>query len=377
MNKKDIAEIRRRLNSESHNPIEIRGCYVNGKRNVVSAFHRSLMSLPAEEADHYMSIFKKIFSGDFGKNLTQLHFPLDEVMEGEAHGLLTDMNRDCLNDDELANEFFVHIIENVQMEGNYLILLLHDTYDVAFRSHSAGDDDGGADSENVFSYILCAVCPVKPTKSCLSYIASENDFHTKDQDWVVSSPEMGFMFPAYEDGGPNIHDALYYTKDVSNSHIDFTLAAFNVDAIAAPAEKKEAFQSLLVESLQDECSMEVVQAVNEQLIAKVAEQKADKEAETAVVTKEEVSRMLTGCGVSDEKKEAFERNFDETFGTAMDVPAASIVNERQFEVRTPDVVVRVSPDHAGLIETRVIDGIKYILIRADEGVTVNGMSVGM
>ena len=376
MNKKDIAEIRRRLNAESHNPIDVRGLYVNGKGAVVSAFHKSLMSLPQEEAESYLAIFKRLFSGDFGKNLSMIHFPMDEVMEGECHGRLMDMNRDKLMDDELANEFFTSIIENTHMEGNYLILLLHDTYDVAFKTRS-GEIDETADSENVFSYILCAICPVKMSKSALCYFASENDFGMRDQDWVVSAPDMGFMFPAFEDGGANIHDALYYTKDISNTHTDFTLASLGIDFIAAPAENKEAFQSLLVESLQDECSMEVVQAVNEQLIARVAEQKADKEAETACVSKEEVSKMLTGCGISEEKTEAFEKNYDETFGNGMDIPAASIVNERQFEVRTPDVVVRVSPEHANLIETRIIDGVKYILIKAEEGVTVNGMSVGM
>ena len=49
----------------------------------------------------------------------------------------------------------------------------------------------------MFSYVLCAVCPVKQTKPCLSYSASENDFHALDPDWVVASPDMGFLFPAF------------------------------------------------------------------------------------------------------------------------------------------------------------------------------------
>ncbi|MBQ3078879.1 MAG: DUF4317 domain-containing protein [Clostridia bacterium] len=375
MNKKDISEIRKRLNPESHNPIEIRGCYVNGNRAVISAFHRPLISLPETEADSYMQIFKRILSGDVGKNLMELHFPVDQVMEGEEHGRLTDMNKEALLNDDTVNDFFTRIIESTQIEGNYLILVMHDAYDVPVKS-SDGELES-LESDNVFSYLICAVCPVKQSKAALSYIASENDFHSKDPDWVVAPPEMGFMFPAYEDRGPNIHKALFYTKDLSDCHADFTDAVLKTSEVIPAAEQKEAFQSLLVEALEDECSMEVVQAVNEQINRRLEEQKSDKEAEPARITKREVSRMLTECGVSDTKTEAFEKSFDDTFGLGMDIPAASIANERQFEVRTPDVVVRVSPDRAGLIETRVIDGIKYILIRADEGVTVNGMSVGI
>ena len=375
MNKRDISEIRKRLNPESRNPIEIRGCYVNGQKTIVSTFHRSLISLPEGEADNYMQIFKRILAGDIGKNLMELSFPIDQVMDGEAHARLMRMNSEALSDDDTVNDFFVRVIENTNADGNYLILLLSDTYDVPFKTFS--DDEESFESENVFSYLICAVCPVKQSKSALSYFANENDFHSREPDWIVGAPEMGFLFPAYEDKGPNIHKALFYTKDLSDCHVDFTDAVLQTSEIAPAAEQKEAFQNLLVESLEDECSMEVVQAVNEQIIQRLQEQKSDKEAEPARISKREVSRMLTECGVSDTKKEAFEQNFDETFGLGMDLSAASIANERKFEVRTPDVVVRVSPDRAGLIETRVIDGVKYILIRADEGVTVNGMSVGI
>lgn len=42
---------------------------------------------------------------------------------------------------------------------------------------------------------------------------------------------------------------------------------------------------------------------------------------------------------------------------------------------TPDVTIRVNPDRGDLVETRMIDGTRYILIRAEEGVEVNGVQV--
>ena len=61
--------------------------------------------------------------------------------------------------------------------------------------------------------------------------------------------------------------------------------------------------------------------------------------------------------------------------TALNTVGSVAFNEKQFEVRTPDVTIKVSPERAGLIETRVIDGVSYILIRADDGVQVNGVDI--
>lgn len=375
MNKKDIAEIRRRLNPESQNPIEICGCYVNGKGAVVSSFRRSLISLPQSEAEKYMQLFKRVLSGDMGKNLSLLSFPADEVMDGATHARLMALNSSAMNDTDALNRFFETVIENTHMEGNYLVLLLHDTYDVPFRSLSGAPDDDSAQSENVFSYLLCAVCPVKQSKSSLAYCVPDNDFVAREPDWVVNAPDMGFLFPAYEDGGPNIHATLYYTRDLAENHADFLTAALAAQESAPAAEQKESFKALLKSALEDECDMEVVEAVNEHIVSRLEEQKSDKQAEPARVSKREVTQILDHCGVSEERQEAFEKQFDEEFGLGADLPAAAIADDRQFEVRTPDVVVRVSPDRAGLIETRLIDGVRYILIRAEDGVQVNGVDV--
>ena len=40
-----------------------------------------------------------------------------------------------------------------------------------------------------------------------------------------------------------------------------------------------------------------------------------------------------------------------------------------MQVRTPDVTIQVNAEHGDLVQTRVIDGVKYILIRAGENVT--------
>ena len=375
MNRKEISEIRRRFNLDKNAISCVRGCYVNDKREIVSMFNRPLMSFPQEEAEKYLAIFRRTLAGVPGRNLVDMVFRPDQVMDGEEHRLLTAMRNTALKVEEGVQAFYQKVIDSLEMEGNYLILLTHDAYDVPFR----GRDDlkVGDASEEVFDYILCSICPVKLTKPALSYYASDNEFHDREQDWVVASPELGFMFPTFDDRAANIYNALYYTRDTATMHDEFISAIFNTDAPMPAAEQKETFQALLEDAIGDDLSYEVVQTVHEQIRNMIEEQKSDKEAEAPVVSKREVKTMLENCGVPEERVTAFEEKYDADFGATIELGAQNIVDERKFELRTPDVVIQVNPERSDLVETRVIDGFKYILIRADEGVEVNGVNINI
>ena len=375
MNRKEISEIRRRFNLDKNAISCVRGCYVNEKREIVSMFNRPLLSFPEEEAEKYLAIFRRTLAGVPGRNLVDMVFRPDQVMDGEEHRLLSAMRNTALKVEEGVQEFYQKVIDSLEIEGNYLILLTHDAYDVPFR----GKDDLKVDdaSEEVFDYILCSICPVKLTKPALSYFASDNEFHDREQDWVVAAPELGFMFPTFDDRAANIYNALYYTRDTADMHDEFISAIFNTDAPMPAAEQKETFQALLEDAIGDDLSYDVVQTVHEQIRSMIEEQKSDKEAEAPVVSKREVKNMLEACGVPEERVSAFEEKYDADFGATIELSAQNIVDERKFEVRTPDVVIQVNPERSDLVETRVIDGFKYILIRADEGVEVNGVNINI
>ena len=375
MNRKEISEIRRRFNLDKNAISCVRGCYVNEKREIVSMFNRPLLSFPEEEAEKYLAIFRRTLAGVPGRNLVDMVFRPDQVMDGEEHRLLSAMRNTALKVEEGVQAFYQKVIDSLEIEGNYLILLTHDAYDVPFR----GKDDLKVDdaSEEVFDYILCSICPVKLTKPALSYFASDNEFHDREQDWVVAAPELGFMFPTFDDRAANIYNALYYTRDTADMHDEFISAIFNTDAPMPAAEQKETFQALLEDAIGDDLSYDVVQTVHEQIRSMIEEQKSDKEAEAPVVSKREVKNMLEACGVPEERVSAFEEKYDADFGATIELSAQNIVDERKFEVRTPDVVIQVNPERSDLVETRVIDGFKYILIRADEGVEVNGVNINI
>ena len=375
MNKKDIAEIRRRFNLEHNNITCIRACYVNNQGEIISSFTRSLVGMPQEEAEKYLAIFKRTLSGVQGQNLLDIDFTPEQVMDSREHRLLMELRDSALKDDDTADAFFRTVIESLHSEDHTLILLMHDGYDLPFRAQDESREPGM--SAEVFHYVLCSVCPVKLTKPTLSYDAAENDFHSRESDWIVGAPEMGFLFPAFEERAANIYRALYYTRDTAVNHDDFVSALFQSALPMPAAVQKETFQAVLQESLGEDCSYEVLQAVHDQVMEKLEEQNADKHAEPLKLTKYDVKDVLQDCGVQPERVAAFEEKYDQEFGEQARLNAVNLVSTKQFEVRTPSVVIKVNSDRSDLVETRVIDGHPYILIRADEGVEVNGVAVNV
>ncbi|HCC00190.1 MAG TPA: hypothetical protein DEP42_03060 [Ruminococcaceae bacterium] len=321
------------------------------------------------------SIIKRTLSGTLEKNLIDISFTTEQVVDGEEHKLLMALRNSSLKDEKAVQTFFQRVIENLVIEGNYLILLAHDTYDIPYRSRDGALQDDASD--DVFSYILCSICPIKPTKPALSYFIAENEFHDIKADWLVSAPELGFMFPAFDDRTANIYDALYYTKNIQENHTEFIDTLFKSELPMPAAEQKEVFESLLGNTLADECNYEVMQSVHEQLSEMVEENKADKEADPLILSKNTVKNVLKTCGVSENNIETFNEKYDTEFGAETGLSPQNIIDTKKFELHTPDVTIQVKPDRSDLIETRIIDGKKYILIRVEEGVEVNGVDINI
>lgn len=373
MNEKEVSEVRRRFRPEKSNITHIRGCYVNTKGEIISEFNQSVALMPEDEAEKFFSILKKTLSGTLSKNLIEMEFSTQQVVDSEEHKLLMALKDSSLKDEELIHTLFQKIIQSVSFEENYLILLAHDTYDVPYRSKD-GERQNDASSE-VYSYFLCSICPVKETKPALSYDVVENLFRNCLVDWIVSPPEMGFLFPAFDDRSANIYSALYYTRDIAETNSELVDAVFHCEVPMPAAAQKEAFQTILCNSLETECSFETVQAVHEKLQGMIEEHKANKVEIPLTVSKENVVQILKYHGVSDEHIESFEEQFDGEFGADANLSPKNIVDTKQTVVTVPDIKIQVSAGRDDLVETRVINGVKYILIRADDGVEVNGVPV--
>ncbi len=374
MNEREISEIRRRFKPDKSNISQVRGCYVNDKGEILTQFTQSVNLMLEDEKEKVLAVLKKSLSGTLGKNLTDISFPTKQVMEGTEHKLLMAL-RTNLQDDEAAEQFFETVTKTVSMETNYLILLASDAYDVPYKGKDGSDFADGSDQ--VFRYILCSICPVKLSKSALSFHSQDQAFHNSKTDWIVGAPELGFLFPAFDGRSTNLYGALAYSRNTADNHEAFVEAIFGTQAPMAAAHQQECFQSMLGDALEEDCSMEVVQSVHAQISEMIQIHKESKEKEPLLISKPEMAHVLKTCGVQEERIKAFNEGFDDAFGDHADVSPRNLVNPKQFHVVTPDVKIQVAPDKRDLIETRVLGGVKYILIRAEEGVEVNGVNINI
>ena len=368
MNEKEVSEIRRRFRADKSNINHVRGVFVNEKKEIVSEFDQSLGMLSEEESGAILSVLKKALSGYIGRNLIDISFSTEQVLNSEEHKLLSTLRSSELRDNDAVHALYEKILPSIEMDGNYLIMLAYDSYDVF--SKSASGDDG--DSSESFSYILCAVCPIKSSKYSLTYYIHENRIRNVCEDAVISAPEFGFMFPTFDDRKTNIYNALYYTKSVSEKREGFINAVFNTELPMPAAEQKETFNSLLAET---ECSFDVVESVHAELSAMIDNHKESREEEPLTVSKTTVKDILRASGVAEDKLEVFEKKFDESFGENAELSPQNIIDRNKFDLRTADATIKIDPERSEIVETRVIDGTKYILIRADSDVEVNGVNI--
>ena len=141
------------------------------------------------------------------------------------------------------------------------------------------------------------------------------------------------------------------------------------------AEQREAFQGAVSQALEESYSVEVARSIHEQLTDRMAQHKESGATEPLTVTVENIAAILGDCGVSQERIGAFKANCEEQFGAGSVLSPANLIDAKRFEVKTAEASVSVSPDCSYLVETRIIDGKKYILVPAGEDVEVNGQPV--
>ena len=374
MNDKEIGELRRRLRPDRTNITSVYGCYVSDSREILSTFRQSLSICTEDDKELYLGLLKKALSGSIDKNLLDLSFRTQQVADSDEHRLLMKLRETKLSDEETLQTFYQTVIDSLSIEGHYLILLAHESYDVPFK---ARDGASLEDGDTVFSYILCAVCPVKAPTLELRYDHDLNEFHPGSTGHIALAPELGFLYPAFDNRAANIYNLLFYAKNPAELHQEVIDALFRVEPPMSAAEQKNIFDTALTEALDKDCSYDVVQSVHEQIRARIEDHKETHDPEPLELTVSDVGVILANSGVDAGKVEAFKENCEKQYGENAVLNPVNIIESRKFEVTTPEVKITIAPENSYMIETRVIDGRKYLLIPADDGVEVNGIGVSI
>ena len=374
MNTKELSEIKRRFKVERTNISRIRGALINEKKEIISRFDQSLNLISEEEAEAILKTLKKVLSGSLNKNLIDIAFTNQQVLDSSEHKMLSALKASSLADDKALDELIESVRISYKSEGNYLIILGSDAYDVPSYG---SDGNKKEDSGEVYSYIVCAICPLNMTKSTLGYKLTENAIKNNLPDWVIGAPDAGFLFPAFDGRKTNIYNALFYNRDKKDNKAELIEALFRREAPMAVAIQKQVFTNIFRDTIAEECSIDVVKDVQDHLGQLIEEHKALKDPEPLTVSKSTVSDILKNCGINEEKVTEFETQFDQSFGEKATVSPENLLNVKQFEVKTPEVSIKLSSDMSDLVETRVIDGQKFIMIRADGIVEVNGVEINI
>lgn len=369
----EILEIRKQFKHENCSITKVSGCYVDGEKTVKTKFTESFLCLPEEETFKYFEIFKKTLSGTIGKNLINMEFPTDTEFEGGTQEFLLRLRDSELKEEALLDEFYDKVIRMYDYVGNYLILLIYSAYDVPGKtSDKLMMEDA---SDEVYRYILCSICPVKLSKPGLSYNEETNHIQKRIQDWVVGAPVNGFLFPAFNDRSTDLHSILYYSGDPEELHTDFVDQLLGCRVPMSAGGQKETFQALITETLGEACEYDIIRNIHEKLNEIIDEHKLNEIPEPLTLDKAEVKTLFAECGVEEEKLQEFEKNYDKVAGENTALLAANVANTRVFEVKTPDVIVKVNPERADLVETKIVDGRKCLVIEINDQVEVNGIVV--
>lgn len=406
MNKKDILELKRRLSKTDCTITKMCGCYVDANRNKVVKISETFLNLDDEEFYKYLEIARKCLSGTIGNNLLKLEFPLIEEEAGGKQQFLLGLRASELKNEDLLDRFYDLIIEHYEFAGNYLILLFHDTYDVITKT---SDNMKVDESEEVYDYLLCAICPVCLSKPGLGYREEENRIGARIRDWVVGAPDVGFLFPAFSERSSDIHALTYYVKDAKDSHPDFVQDALGCGSKRTATEQKQTFHSIVKKALgpESEDSEEKLLQIQESLQEKICTDDDIPFEEEPILTPEVIEEVLSENGIVGEKariiqaevskefenglpevknlidEKALEKNAREKEEETLRLQVQELQRElvqktflaKDEEGNEPnkiyDVILRVKPEKASQIKSEIIAGQKYLVIPMEENEHIN------
>ncbi|MCI6684083.1 MAG: DUF4317 family protein [Roseburia faecis] len=425
MNKKEVLELKRRFKKEAETFTRVCGCYVDGNHNKVCKFGNTFLNLEEDEFYKYLEIANKALSGTIGNNLLELKFPIEEEEVGGRQHILMALRASKLEDENLLDTFYDLVIDTYDHAGNYLIVLFHDAYDVMSRT---SDNNNLDESEEVYEYLICAICPVDLSKPGLGFLEEEHRIGPRVRDWVVGAVDTAFLFPAFNDRSTDIHSTLFYTKNTKEPHSEFMANGLGCGIERTATEQKMAFHSIVrnVLGAEDEHTDDVLLDLQQNLSDMIDEyaETHDDDEDVFLLDKEVVTKLLADSEISEEKAAKIEKSVDEAFGEKP--PAAENVidskalvqnelrvekmaledqvgtltvqlNEKDealaertsqliekqeeidnyiAETKTYDVVLRVKPEKASQIKSQVINGQKCLVIPMDEDehATINGVN---
>lgn len=357
MNKSELMEIKKQYKIKNCHVNKIAGCYVNGQKEIVAKFVETLLSKPEEEIFKYLDIFKKGLSGSVGKNIRTLDMPNNDT----ARALMT-LVRSELREESILDALYAKIIESISDKpDNYLILFMQNTYDIPNKN---SDNLKDGESDEVYSYVSCYLCPIKAEKPGLAFNAETGTFEHKELRHCVEKPEFSFIYPSFEDRSTDTDKITIYNKGADNA-FDCVIRNFlECDAELSAEDQKKLFSEMIEQAVSESDNTDHIE-----VIKKVNEKIAEKVEETGVETKL----------AAEDIKSIFEENNIST--SCVDNIAgdnsftADVISTPDMDIKLEGISVKVKSDVTDRIERKVVDGKECLIIAINgDPLTVNGVT---
>lgn len=362
MEKSEVLEIKKTLALKKKCSIEsVMTVLVDENKNIVNTVSNSLYSLSEEDAFKYLDLMKKAMSGKIDKNLFTLSFPVKEDNAKDKEKVFENAYK---HNKDACSQLIDSIIKNYPYPGKYLIVFGFGVYDVPKKTTDNATLD---DSEEVYSFMICSVCPLVLAKDGLT-LTKENEFSSRGDTWIVDKPDFGFLYPAFTDRSTDLHSALYYAK--KELHEEMVVNLFSVEIGKTSDTEKDAFSTIVKDTLGRDCSYEKVTEITNMMLQRKID--AEFNDDSPEISKRELQKVLESVGATEDGIKQFNRSFDENAGVSL---KASSLIEKTTKIKSDYVDVSISSDNMDYIESKVIDGREYLLIPVADDITVNGIPI--
>ena len=174
INREDMLELTRRMTVKRNCFHRIAGAYLDADGFIDGTFNIH---------------FQKLSSADQETNeeLKLYHFSEEAKRPGNIWSVLMELRNSELKNDALLESFYEFVADQYSASGDYAIYMFYGSYDVPVK---AKDKESLWDSEEVYNFLICAICPVSG-------------------DYEPGDARCGFLFPAFTD-----HSSDLYGMDV-------------------------------------------------------------------------------------------------------------------------------------------------------------------
>ncbi|MGH2316154.1 DUF4317 domain-containing protein [Planococcus donghaensis] len=391
MNKKDIADIRKRfkLDTDLLKIAEIYNIYIQQESTEI--YHeesRSFAMLDREQQELFFDNFKKVLGGKLDAKMFEVKFqPQEEGQADHTQKLLYEglQAAEVAEWKENMQRIALKMVEERPYEKDMVVTFIRGNYSKTTRRQPDETEIDMRDEVYTTSFILCSMNQTELPKSSLVFDFVEKEYKANvlvDPVIKLSSPIGGFLFPSFTDNAADIHHILYAAGKANKPDFQFIENVLNGDEIVTAEEEKAVFEEIVKaviggDEVNSRTLAGVYDEINQMLV--VAQESEDDEESAPILDTTEITRVLKASGVKDVSAEKVERAFQQVVeDKTYEMKASHIVPSyasKSIKISTKVANIAISPQDLRYVKEVNYNGKRCILIEVEEDTMIEGFKL--